>query len=62
MSFYIISFLIINLLIYIKREFLIKAYDIYDVPDNVRKNIRLEFLFLEEQSFKLILHFCLYLY
>ena len=37
MSFYIISFLIINLLIYIKREFLIKAYDIYDVPDNVRK-------------------------
>ena len=42
MSFYITSFVIINLLIYIKREFLIRKYNIYDVPDKERKKHKIK--------------------
>ncbi len=42
MIFYITSFVIINLLIYIKREFLIRKYNIYDVPDKQRKKHKIK--------------------
>ena len=38
MIFYIISFILIKFLIYYKRDFLIKKYNIYDLPDQNRKN------------------------
>lgn len=38
MIFYTISFILINMIIYLKREFLINKYNVYDLPDQTRKN------------------------